>query len=218
MNPIFPSILSTDCFNLQSKLLQFNESGVDYIHLDIMDGHFVDNLSFGPSLIEPLKRMGFNVDSHLMVSNPSKMIPKFIEKGSDWVSFHIETKDNIVENLKYIRANGCKAGLALNPDTEIEQLCPYFGFLDYILIMSVFPGYGGQKFITQSIERAKKLSKEIKKNSNKIYIQMDGGLTGTVLNTLKGSGVELYVVGTHLYKSEAISDKIAELMKIINGE
>lgn len=218
MNPIFTSILSTDFFDLRSKLEQFKEAGVDFIHLDVMDGHFVDNLSFGPSIIRPLKKMNFLVDSHLMVSNPTKMIPKFIEKGSDWVSFHIETGENIRDNLKYIRSKGCKAGLALNPDTDPVKIFPYLDYLDYILIMSVFPGYGGQVFIDSSIDKVKKISSEVKKSGNEILIQLDGGLNGTILKTLKGSGVNLFVIGTYLYNSERINDKIVELVNIINGE
>lgn len=218
MNPIFPSILSTDFFDLKSKLGQMKESGIDFIHLDIMDGHFVDNLSFGPSVIKPLKRTGFMIDSHLMVSNPTKMIPKFIEKGSDWVSFHVETGENIKNNLEYIRSKGCKAGLALNPDTEPDAIFPFLDYLDYILIMSVFPGYGGQQFIESSIDRVKKIRSGIDQSRNPILIQIDGGINSTVLQELRGIGTNLYVIGTYLYNSERINDKIAELMKIIDGE
>jgi len=218
MNPIFPSILSTDFFNLESKLQKFSDSGIDHIHLDVMDGHFVTNLSFGPALINPLKKMNFIVDSHLMVSNPSRMIPKFIEQGSDWISFHIETEDRIDQNLELIRNSGIKAGLAINPDTKPEKLFPYLEKLDYILLMSVFPGYGGQKFIPESIERAKRISTEIKHSGKNIKLQIDGGLNSSIIADLEESGVEIFVVGTYLYNSDRINDKISELMKIINGE
>ena len=150
MNPVFPSILSTNFFDLHSKLSTFEESGIDYIHLDVMDGHFVDNISFGPSAAKAIKsQFPFKIDAHLMVSNPGKMISKYLAAGCDWVSFHIETQEDIHQNIQLIKKEDKKAGLVLNPDTPVEKVFPFIPHLDYVLLMSVFPGYGGQKFPLQ---------------------------------------------------------------------
>ncbi|MEN8153273.1 MAG: ribulose-phosphate 3-epimerase [Acidobacteriota bacterium] len=220
MNPIFPSILSTDCFDLKSKLEEFERSGIDFIHLDIMDGHFVDNLSFGPSIIKPLKsdNFSFKVDSHLMVSNPDKMIPHFIRKGSDWISFHVEIKDNIEKNIKLIKDGNCKAGLALNPDTNAEEVFPYLPEIDYVLIMSVFPGYGGQKFIQTSLEKAGKIKKKITELGLNCLIQIDGGVNDKNVKVARENGVDIFVIGTYLYNSLDISEKTEKILKNINGE
>lgn len=220
MNPIFPSILSTDFFNLESKLEQFNRSGIDFIHLDIMDGHFVDNLSFGPSIIKPLKsdRFSFKVDSHLMVSNPEKMIPHFIRNGSDWVSFHVEIKNNIEENIKLIKDGKCRAGLALNPDTNAEEVFPYLPMIDYILIMSVFPGYGGQRFIQTSLEKAGKIKKRIRELKLNCLIQIDGGVNDKNVKISRENGVDIFVIGTFLYNAHNIFEKTEKILKNLNGE
>ncbi len=220
MNPIFPSILSTNFFNLESKLEQFDRSGIDFIHLDIMDGHFVDNLSFGPSIIKPLKsdRFSFKVDSHLMVSNPEKMIPHFIRNGSDWVSFHVEIKNNIEENIKLIKDGKCKAGLALNPDTNAEEVFPYLPMIDYVLIMSVFPGYGGQRFIQTSLEKAGKIKKRIKELKLNCLIQIDGGVNDKNVKISRENGVDIFVIGTFLYNAHNIFEKTEKILENINGE
>ena len=219
MNPVFPSILSTDFYDLNDKLGRFKNGGIDFIHLDIMDGHFVDNLSFGPSIVKPVKeKFRFNIDSHLMVSNPEKIIPYFIKAGSDWISFHIEIKDGTKKNITMIKKAGKKAGLAINPDTDISELYPYIAEVDYILLMSVFPGYGGQKFITGSLERVKKLKKQIRSLNPDCLIQIDGGINTTNTGNLRKKGVDLFVMGTSLYNSDNIEEEILKILKTLEGE
>ena len=154
MNPIFPSILSTDFFDLEAKLREFEACGIDFLHLDIMDGHFVDTISFGPSMARAIKaKFAFHLDAHLMVGNPEKMIPHFIQAGVDWLSFHAEAAGDAAGLLRLVRESGCRAGLVLNPDTPLERLQPFLGAADYFLLMSVFPGRGGQFlfYLTYSI-------------------------------------------------------------------
>ena len=219
MNPVFPSILSTDFYDLHSKLKQFKKSGIDFIHLDIMDGHFVDNLSFGPSIVQPVKNeFGFEVDSHLMVSNPEKIIPYFIKAGSDWISFHIEIEHGTAENIELIKNSGRKAGLAINPDTDISKLFPYVSKIDYILLMSVFPGYGGQKFIEESLERAFKLKEKVKTGNPDCLIQIDGGISVSNTGILRKKGIDLFVMGTSLYNSDNIEKEIVKILKTLEGE
>ncbi len=219
MNPVFPSILSTDFYNLHNKLNLFKQGGIDFIHLDIMDGHFVDNLSFGPSIVKPVKdEFGFKIDSHLMVSNPEKIIPYFIKAGSDWISFHIEIEHGTMDNIALIKSSGKKAGLAINPDTDISELFPYLNKVDYVLLMSVFPGYGGQKFIEESMNRSFKLKERIKSENPDCLIQMDGGINSLNTGKLRKRGVDLFVMGTSLYNSDNIEKEIMKILKTLGEE
>ncbi len=220
MNPVFPSILSTDFFNLEQKLQDFQTHGIDYIHLDIMDGHFVPNLSFGPSAGKAIKsKFDFKIDAHLMVSNPGDTIPRFIDAGADWVSFHLETRhdENVDENIAKIKDRGCRAGLVLNPDTPVDTVFPYIKHLDYILLMSVFPGYGGQKFIEATVERTARLKEEIKKAGSQCLVQVDGGINTSNIPALKQAGADLFVIGTFLFNSEHIENTLKSILNKINN-
>lgn len=212
LNPVFPSILSTNFFDLETKLDQFQSSRIDFIHLDVMDGNFVTNISFGPSLSEAIKsKYSFKIDAHLMVNKPKNVIPWFIDAGADWISFHIETKDEISENIKMIQNANKKAGIAINPDTNIDMLFPYLSMVDYILFMSVFPGYGGQKFIPDVLDKIDKLQNKIKEMDLSPIIQIDGGVNLSNINKIKELGVNSFVVGTFLYNSENIPEMINRL-------
>jgi ribulose-phosphate 3-epimerase len=218
MNPIFPSILSTKFFELESRLRSFASNGIDFIHLDVMDGHFVNNISFGPTAIPAIRsKFDFKFDSHLMVSDPRKMIPWYIEAGSDWISFHVETGQSIEENIAVIKNNGLSAGLVLNPDTAVESVFPYIDEVGYVLIMSVFPGYGGQKFIEATFDRVFKLKEKIKQEGNRCLIQVDGGVSAANVGRLKAAGADIFVVGTFLYNSEHISETINLMQNKIDG-
>jgi ribulose-phosphate 3-epimerase len=213
MNPVFPSILSTDFFNLQSRLEVFEKSRIDFIHLDIMDGHFVDNISFGPALAKAIKdKFPFSLDAHLMVSNPGRIIPHFIEAGVDWLSFHVETAEDSGDLITFIKKSGRRAGLALNPDTPLERVRPFLDRLDYILLMSVFPGFGGQKFIVASLERVRQLKEEISVRQSQCLLQVDGGITLENVSLLKDAGADLFVIGTHLFNADNIEEKIGQFL------
>jgi ribulose-phosphate 3-epimerase len=199
MNPVFPSILSTNFFDLPAKLSAFEKSRIDFIHLDIMDGHFVDNISFGPAMARAIKeKFPFSLDVHLMVSNPAKMIPHFIESGADWLSFHVETDDGCEDVIGFIKKNGRRAGLVLNPDTPLDRVRPFLKKIDYILLMSVFPGFGGQKFITATLERVRQLKNELLSQEN--------------VSLLKEAGADLFVIGTHLFNADKIEEKIGQFL------
>lgn len=220
-NPIFPSILSTDYFNLYSRLEVFRAAQIDFIHLDIMDGHFVDNLSFGPSAAKAIKSaFDFKIDAHLMVSNPAKMIPKFIQAGSEWVSFHIEAVTDhreVRDLIGLIKDQGSRAGLVLNPDTPVSEVFPYLEEIDYVLLMSVFPGYGGQKFIPATVERTAELKQRIVRSGRECLIQVDGGVNTTNIESLKSAGADLFVIGTFLFNSEDIPSTIMEIQNKITA-
>jgi ribulose-phosphate 3-epimerase len=209
MNPLFPSILSTNFFDLESKLGVFAANGIDFIHLDVMDGHFVDQISFGPSLARAIKeKFPFRLDAHLMVSNPEKAVPHFIQAGADWISFHAEAAVDAAGLLRRIREGGCRAGLVLNPDTPLERLQPFLETADYFLLMSVFPGYGGQSFIPATLERAGRLKKWIRDRNSSCLLQVDGGINSTNAARLRDSGADVFVVGTSLFNADDIEDKI----------
>ena len=218
VNPIFPSILTTDFFDLYDKLKIFEKNKIDFIHLDVMDGHFVDNISFGPFASKSIKsKFNFKIDSHLMVSNPDKIIPKFIDADSDWISFHIETRENIKENISTIKQHGRIAGLVLNPDTEVNTVFPYLNDIDYILLMSVFPGYGGQKFIESTLKKVAQLKKRIKVEGADCLVQVDGGINASNIPLLKEAGADFFVIGTFLYNSNNISKTLKLIQNKING-
>jgi ribulose-phosphate 3-epimerase len=218
MNPIFPSILSTNYFDLEKKLQEFAANKIDFIHLDVMDGHFVDNISFGPAAVKAIKaKFDFKIDSHLMVSDPEKMIPWFIKAGSDWISFHIEIGKNIKENIALIKQNNLKAGLVLNPDTEIETVFPYLAEIDYILLMSVFPGFGGQKFIADTYRRISQLKKRINETEANCLIQVDGGVNLENSGKLKAAGNDLFVIGTFLFNAADMGKTLSAITTQICG-
>jgi len=218
MNPIFPSILSTNFFDLEEKLCQFQDKGIEFIHLDVMDGHFVDNISFGPSVGKAIKaKFPFQIDAHLMVSNPDKAIPSFIASDSDWISIHIESESRTRENLLAIKNANKKAGLVLNPDTPLESIFPFISYADYILLMSVFPGYGGQQFIDATTEKIFLLKKRIQQQGLNCLIQVDGGINADNVGMIKEAGADLFVIGTYLYNSDNISQTIETVLSKING-
>jgi len=218
IHPVFPSILSTNFFDLQEKLTTFAAHHIDFIHLDVMDGHFVDNISFGPSASKAIKsRFNFKIDAHLMVSNPGKMIPQFIAAGSDWVSFHLETHEDIKENISLIALQGRKPGLVLNPDTPVENVFPFLEDIHYVLLMSVFPGRGGQKFIPATLDRVVRLKKEIINRGTACLVQVDGGINTSNIPDLQKAGADLLVIGTFLYNSANTANTLMEILNKING-
>lgn len=218
INPIFPSILSTNFFDLHDKLKTLEKNNIDYIHLDVMDGHFVDNISFGPSASKSIKSaFDFQIDAHLMVSNPGKMIPKFIDAGSDWVSFHLETSEDIKENIARIKDREKKAGLVLNPDTAVERVFPFLLDIDYVLLMSVFPGYGGQEFIQATLKKVAQLKEKINEKNTDCLIQVDGGINTSNLPQLKEAGADLFVIGTFLFNSGNMEETLRQIGNKING-
>lgn len=216
MHPVFPSILSTDYFNLEGRLKTFATQHIDFIHLDVMDGHFVPNLSFGPAAVKAIKdHFPFKIDAHLMVDPPEHMIPWFIKKGADWISFHLEAQGDVNANIAAIKDAGREAGLVLNPDTPVENVFPYLERIDFVLIMSVFPGYGGQSFIEETYSRVAQLKKEILARSTQCLIQVDGGVNDKNIAQLKNAGADLFVIGTFLFNAADVEQTLIRLRNIL---
>ena len=204
------SILTVDYKNVEIDLKDIIND-VDYIHLDVMDGNFVPNISFGPAFIKSIRSMSDKIfDTHLMILNPFDYIKRFAEAGSDYITFHVEAKSDIMDTIKLIHDCGCKAGLAINPDTEVSKIEKYLPYLDMVLVMSVYPGFGGQSFMPNSIDKVSKLKSIRDEKNYKYLINIDGGIKDTTAPLIKDY-VDMAVVGSFICNA---SDKVLNLEKI----
>ena len=211
MVQIAPSMLSADFLHLQKDVEMVNEHA-DLFHLDIMDGVFVPNLSYGFPIVEAIAKSARKpLDVHLMIVSPEKYIERFAKAGADMISFHLNATENPSMVLSQIRSLGLKAGLAINPDIEVESLFPYLEQADYILLMSVFAGFGGQKFIETTYERVRTLKNELDSRGINIPIEVDGGVSPTNASALRQSGVEILVAGSAVFKSSNPAATIASM-------
>ena len=215
MVKISPSILSGNFLNLEPDLKMVNENA-DLIHIDVMDGSFVPNISFGfPVIAAMAKAVTVPMDVHLMIVNPDKYIKRFIEAGASMLSFHLEAAEdegkNASEILSMIKAEGVKAGLAIDPDVPVEHLYPFIDNVDFFLIMSVFAGFGGQKFIEDSVGRIRQLRSEMDRRGVAKDIEVDGGVSPSNAGILAEAGATILVAGSSVFKAASPAKAIAEL-------
>jgi ribulose-phosphate 3-epimerase len=199
---ISPSILSADFSKLSSEISELEKGGADLIHVDVMDGHFVPNITIGPEVIKDLKKhTSLPFDVHLMISPVHKYIKNFAEAGADIITVHPESTNNLIETINEIKKFGKKAGISLNPKTTIEKVMPVLSLIDLVLIMSVNPGFGGQKFIKETLEKVKLLRKEIDQKKLSVEIEIDGGINFDNAKIAKEAGVDILVSGTTIFKN-----------------
>ena len=217
MRIIAPSMLSCNFAKLEEEIEMVNQSEAGWFHLDIMDGVFVPNITFGTPILEIFKKYATkHLDAHLMIVNPDNYIEKFASLGADTITVHYEACNNPQNTINQIKKLDVKAGIAINPNTDVSSIESVIDEIDLVCLMSVFPGFSGQKFIPETYARLEKLKKIITKNHSKAMIQIDGGVSLDNAKKLLSLGADVLVAGSFVFKSEDASSTIKKLNSVIN--
>lgn len=211
---IAPSILSADFSRLKDEIHAVEAAGADWLHVDVMDGHFVPNITIGPVVVESVRKVTkMPLDVHLMITDPNKYAPEFIKAGADWVSIHPETSADPNLSLKKIRELGAKASVAVNPDVPLSRVERYFVDADMVLIMSVFPGFGGQAFIPEVLPKIAELRALIEQRKLPLLIEVDGGIKADNIDLVVRAGAEVIVSGSGIFKTSDYAATVREMRR-----
>ncbi|MBP2056935.1 ribulose-phosphate 3-epimerase [Lactobacillus colini] len=216
---IAPSILNANNMNLGHDIEAAAQCGISRFHIDIMDGHFVPNLSYGPELVKNFKNQFPNLEAevHLMSNNLDVVLPAFVKAGADLIEFHLEATNKPDSWLTYLHQHGLKAGLVISPDTPVDKVKPFLDKIDQLLIMSVYPGFGGQSFIEKSIDRIKQARELITTTGRQVPIEVDGGIDEDTVGKVTQAGADIYVAGSYIFKRGPIAEQINKLNKVISS-
>lgn len=210
-----PSILSANFVRMEDEIKQVTECGADIIHVDVMDGHFVPNITIGPPVVASLKKISeLPLDVHLMISDPDRYIEYFAEAGADWITVHVEAAPHLHRTIQKIRSLGKKAGAVLNPATPLSSLDYILEDLDLVMLMSVNPGFGGQSFISSSLRKTEELKKIIEARGLAVGIEIDGGVSEKTIEQISEAGANIFVAGSAIFKGGDYREKISTLKKL----